>query len=345
MADVEDQGPTLDAAARTRLIDRTLEILQERYVFPDVALAMEEAIRARQASGAYDTITTGAALRKALTEHLQDVSRDKHLQLRYYPTAQPPREGDVWQDPEVIAAYLAEAALDNYGVQKVERLAGNVGYLLLTSIDEAEYTAPTIAAAMAVLAHTSALIVDLRRNNGGAPSGVAFLCSYFFPPEPVHVNDIYSREEDATQQFWTLPYLPGERYLDKPVYVLTSGRTFSGAEEFAYDLQQLGRATIVGETTAGAANPVDVYQLDPHFELRVPTGRAINPTTGTNWEGTGVTPDIAVDAEQALGEAHRAALQAVLADLGDEPSGAAATLAKEARAALAEVGEVSNQTR
>jgi C-terminal processing protease CtpA/Prc len=238
----------------------------------------------------------------------------------------------------VIAAYLADAARDNYGVQKVERLAGNVGYLLLTSIDEAEYTGPTIAAAMAVLANTSALLIDLRRNNGGAPSGVAFLCSYFFPPEPVHVNDIYSREGDASQQFWTLPHLPGERYLDKPVYVLTSSRTFSGAEELAYDLQQLRRAKVVGETTAGAANPVDVYQLDPHFELRVPTGRAINPTTGTNWEGTGVTPDIAVDAEQALDVAHAAALHAILAGLGDEPSGAEAALADEAKAALAEVG-------
>ena len=339
MANDPDQGEKLDATVRTRLIDRALETLKERYVFPDVALAMETAIRDRQAHGEYDAITTGVAFRNAMTEHLQDVSHDKHLQLRYSPTAQPPREGDVWQDPDVIAAYLADAAIDNYGVQKVERLAGNVGYLLLTSIDEAEYTAKTIAAAMAVLANTSALIVDLRRNNGGAPSGVAFLCSYFFAPEPVHLNDIYSREGDATQQFWTLPHLPGERYLDKPVYVLTSGRTFSGAEEFAYDLQQLRRAQIVGETTAGAANPVDVYQLDPHFELRVPTGRAINPITGTNWEGTGVTPDIAVAAEQTLTVAHRAALEAILDGLGDEPSGAGFGLAEEARAALAEMDD------
>ncbi len=335
MADTVNQEPVLDAAARTRLIDRMLEILKERYVFPEVALAMEAAIHDRRARGEYDAITSGTALRDAFTQHLQDVSHDKHLQLRYSPTARPPREGNIWDDPAVIAAYLEEATLDNFGAQKVERLAGNVGYLLLTSIDEAEYTARTVTAAMAVLVNTSALIIDLRRNNGGAPSGVAFLCSYFFSPEPVHLNDIYSREGDTTQQFWTLPYLPGERYLDKPVYVLTSGRTFSGAEELAYNLQQLKRASIVGETTAGAANPVDVYQLDPHFELRVPTGRAINPITGTNWEGTGVTPDIAVDAAQALDTAHRAALQAILDGLLEEPSEAEAALAAEARRALA----------
>jgi len=335
MEHTQDRGPTLDGAARTRLIDSALEILKDRYVFPEVALAMEAAVRDRHTRGEYDTITAGGAFRVALTEHLQEVSRDKHLQLRYSPTAQPSREGDIWQDPEVIAAYLADAAIDNFGVQKVERLAGNVGFLLLTSIDEAEYTATSIAAAMAVLANTSALIVDIRRNNGGAPSGVAFLCSYFFAPEPVHINDIYSREGDATQQFWTLPHLPGERYVDKPVYVLTSSRTFSGAEEFAYDLQQLKRAQIVGETTAGGANPVDVYQLDPHFEIRVPTGRAINPITGTNWEGTGVTPDIAAEAEGALDVAYRAALEAILDGLGNAPSGAGVGLAEEARAALA----------
>lgn len=334
----QDGGPALDAATRTRLIDATLSLLTARYVYPEVATRMEAAIRERQATGEYDAITSGTAFRDALTAHLQAVSRDKHLQLRYSSTPRPQREGSIWDDPAVLAAYFADAAINNYGVKQVERLAGNVGYLLLTSVDEAEYAARTFAAAMAMLSNTSAMIVDLRRNNGGAPSGVAFLCSYFFPPEPVHLNDIFTRtpEGGTTQQFWTLPYLPGERYLDKPVYVLTSNRTFSGAEEFAYDLQQLRRATIVGETTAGGANPVDAFQLDANFEVRLPTARAINPVSGTDWEGTGVTPDVEVDADQALDVAHVAALHAILAALGEEPTGAGKGLADEVRAALAE---------
>lgn len=344
MENVPDQGPTLNAATRTELIARTLETLKERYVFPDVALAMEASVSGRQARGEYDSITTGEELCEVLTRHLQEGSRDKHLKLRYHREVQPPREGDIWDDPEVIAEYLAEAAFDNYGVHKVERLSGNVGYLQLTSIFRAESAARTVAAAMAVLARTSALIIDVRRNRGGAPTGVAFLCSYFFSPEPVHLNDMYRREGGVTEQSWTLPHLPGERYLDKPVYLLTSDKTFSGAEELAYDLQQLRRACVVGETTAGGAHPVEVYQLDPHFDLRVPTGRPINPVTATNWEGTGVAPDIAVSAERALSVAHATALQAIIAGVGEVLAGPEATQLEEARAALAVLGDVSSQT-
>jgi hypothetical protein len=333
----EGREPRVDATARARLLDRVFETLRELYIFPAVAAEMETYVRGRAAEGAYDDLATGDRLCEALTRDLQAVSRDKHLRLRYHPEPQPPREGDMWLDPEVIAEYLAGAAQDNYGVQRVERLAGNVGCLQLTSIDEAEYTAPTLSAAMAVLANTSALVLDLRRNNGGAPSGVAFLCSYFFPPEPVHLNDIHCRVGEFTQQYWTLPHVPGERYLLKPVYVLTSDKTFSGAEELTYNLQHLGRATVVGETTAGGANPVEARQLDPHWELRTPTCRAINPVTGTNWEGVGVAPDIATPKEEALRVAHADALEKVLEGLGDHPAGPRAGLATEARAELAKL--------
>ncbi|HYF63913.1 MAG TPA: S41 family peptidase, partial [Herpetosiphonaceae bacterium] len=161
---------------------------------------------------------------------------------------------------------------------------------------------------MRFVGHTFGLILDLRQNTGGASTGVAFLCSYLFPPEPVHLNDIYYREGERVQQYWTLPALPGPRYGPGPVYVLTSRRTFSAGEELAYNLQSLGRATVVGEVTAGGANPVDVYQVHPHFAIRVPTCRAINPITRTNWEGVGVQPDLAVAAGDALDAAYREAL-------------------------------------
>jgi C-terminal processing protease CtpA/Prc len=132
---------------------------------------------------------------------------------------------------------------------------------------------------------------------------VAFVCSYLFD-EPVHLIDIYQRDGDRTVQSWTQPYVPGERYGGtKPVYVLTSGKTFSGGEELAFDLQSHGRATVVGERTGGGAHPRIGVRLHPHLELTVPTGRAMHPATGENWEGVGVTPDVEVPATDALAAA------------------------------------------
>jgi C-terminal processing protease CtpA/Prc len=159
------------------------------------------------------------------------------------------------------------------------------------------------------------VIIDLRQNGGGAPSMVALLCSYLFGPEPVHLNDLYSRPDDSTHQWWTFPHLPGQRLEGRPVYVLTSKRTFSAAEEFTYNLKSLKRATIVGETTGGGAHPGGTQRITEHFAMFVPSGRAINPITKTNWEGTGVTPDVPVAAARALQSAHLAALQKIRANL------------------------------
>jgi C-terminal processing protease CtpA/Prc len=175
----------------------------------------------------------------------------------------------------------------------------------------AELAGDTAAAAMNFLTNTDALIIDIRANGGGAPSMVALVSSYLFGGEPVHLNDLYFRPEDTTHQWWTLPHVPGKRYQDKPVYVLTSKRTFSAAEEFAYNLKSLKRATIVGETTGGGAHPGGMHRLNEHFLVFVPSGRAINPLTKSNWEGTGVAPDLPVAAAQALKTAHLAALKKV----------------------------------
>jgi C-terminal processing protease CtpA/Prc len=310
------------------IIDTALDRLTRFYVFPDVAAAMDADIRGRMQRGEYDTIATGEELRDTITAHLRLINDDRRLRLVYHAEAQPPRD-NAYDDPAWLVNYWREAKLNNYGVYKVERLPGNVGYLDLRSIDEAEYTAETIAAAMALLSNTSALIIDLRQNNGGAPSGVAFFCSYFVAAEPVHLNDVYSRPDNTTQQFWSAAYVPGKRYLNKPVFVLTSSRTFSGAEEIAYNLQALKRATIVGEKTRGGAHPVDVYQIHPHFDLRVPTARSINPITGTNWEGVGVAPDIPVTEVEALQTAYREALTQIMNTPEPHP-----TMVSEAREAL-----------
>jgi hypothetical protein len=186
-----------------------------------------------------------------------------------------------------------------------EVMAGNIGYLEVRSFGfPAEFIAEGVAAAMTPLADTDALIIDIRANGGGTPYAVAHLASYLFGPDSVHLNSIYWRPEDSTMHFWTSRDVPGRRFgPTKPVYVLVSGRTFSAAEEFAYDLQTRKRATIVGAATRGGANPGQGERLDDHFFAFVPSGRAINPVTGDNWEGVGVIPDVPVHADSALSAA------------------------------------------
>jgi C-terminal processing protease CtpA/Prc len=199
----------------------------------------------------------------------------------------------------------------------VEILAGNIGYLDLRFFANPTYGGTTATAAMAVLANTDAIIIDLRQNGGGEPGMVQLLCSYFFEPEPVLINSLYWRKSETTQQFWTLPYLPGMRLPTTPVYVLISPRTGSAAEEFAYNLQTQNRATLLGQKTVGAANPGDGFKLVHGFEMFISTGAAVNPITKTNWEGQGVQPDLEVPAEEALVVAQMTALQRLLDDAGD----------------------------
>ncbi len=203
--------------------------------------------------------------------------------------------------------------LDNFGIHRVERLDGNIGYLDLRRVPVPANAGPAIAAAMELVAGTYALIIDLRRNGGGSPEGVVFWCSYLFTERPTHLNDIFHADTGETRQFWALPYVPGTRYVDRPVYVLTSGHTFSGGEDFCYTLQALGRAQVIGETTGGGAHPTRPFPISPAVHIAIPFARSINPVTGTNWQGTGVVPDVAVPEERAYDVAYGLALRHVLA--------------------------------
>ena len=302
------QDVTIDAAMRKTVIEGALKALNENYVFPDVARKMEQVMRERMKRKEYDKITSAENFASTLTTHFQEVSRDKHLRVRY--------SHEALQDfsqqqasSEERERQRAWASARNFGFEKVERLDGNIGYLELRGFMDAELASETAAAAMSFLANTDALIIDLRRNGGGQPQMVALLSSYLFD-KPTHLNDIYFRSDNRTEKFWTRETVAGKRYGEsKPVYVLTSSYTFSGAEEFSYNLKNLKRATIIGETTGGGAHPVRPHRLNDHFLIGVPFARAINPITKTNWEGTGVKPDIETPANQALKIAQLTALK------------------------------------
>jgi len=314
------------------VLETLLRHLHDHYVFPEVAAQIEEQIRPKL--GEYAAIASPAELADRLTADLQAITRDKHLRVFYSEKPLPPRPPEP--TPEQIREWDLQILLANGGFHRVERLKGNVGYLDLKGFAPAEVAGETAAAAMAFLAGTEALIIDLRANEGGNPSMVALLCSYFLRHR-THLNSLYWRDQDRTEQFWTLPHVPGKRYLEKPLYLLTSTDTFSAAEEFCYNLQALKRATIVGERTGGGAHPGRILPLTDHLEVFVPAGRAIHPITGTNWEGRGVIPEIAVPAEQAYATAYAEALKHVIARAEQESAAPWHRLRQEAAKALAEL--------
>lgn len=284
------------------IIERALHRIDTGYVFPDKAQVIQAGIRSRLAAGAYEGLD-GPALCEAVTAHLQEVCPDKHLRLLW---TDEPQSLDPVDEDGGQAAFSALLRTENQGIRRVERLEGNIGFIEIRLIAGAIEGASAIGAAMQLVAHSSALVLDLRGCRGGQPEGAAMWCSYFFPDDQVHLNDIYDRVSDSTRQYWTTSHLPAPRYLDRPVHILTSGDTFSGGEDVAYTLQAQGRAVVVGETTRGGAHPTARHAVDEHILVTVPTARTINTVTGGNWEGVGVVPDIAVPAQQALETALKA---------------------------------------
>jgi C-terminal processing protease CtpA/Prc len=304
------QAPRLDAAARADVLDALTKQLSTYYVFPDVAEKINATLRAKQKRGDYDSITDVQVFANVLTNDLRQAGKDRHLRVN---SSETPRSGTLPLSLEQREELRKQLVARGYGVTKVETLAGNVGYLDVRGFDRVKDAAPAITAAMNQLAGSDALIVDVRNNGGGDPATVAFLSGYLFD-QRTHLNDLYWREGDRTEEFWTDTSVPGKRYgQQKAVYVLIGLRTFSGGEEFSYNLQQLKRATLVGETTGGGANPGRRRELSPYFSAFIPNGRAINPITKTNWEGSGVAPDISVSPGEALVTAHKLALEKMAA--------------------------------
>ena len=330
----DDGSLAAEQLSGREIVTKALELLRANYVFPEQAGRAATAIEARLEAGEYDDLDE-ITLTERLTRDLQEITGDRHLRVVFGGGPGPRRQriGEPEEPKDHEARRLAMrrmGRLDNFGIRQVERLDGNVGYLDVRRVAVPANAGPAIGAAMELVAGTYALIIDLRHNGGGAPEGVVFWCSYLLDERPTHLNDIFHADTGETRQFWALPYVPGTRYLDRPVFVLTSGRTFSGGEDFAYTLQALGRATVVGETTGGGAHPTRGFPISAAVHIGIPFARSVNPVTGTNWQGTGVVPDVPADAERAYDVAYARALEKVLT-MDDVPP----PIADDAREALA----------
>jgi C-terminal processing protease CtpA/Prc len=332
----------VDISAQTEIIQNLSEKLKTYYVFPDIAEEICACLQKHLGDGEYADIEEGEFFALALTMHMQEVNQDKHLWVRWHPDSLPDHEGRLSQSQAWQNEHRQQAELDNYGLYKVERLPGNVGYLDIREFYNSSWAGDTAAAAMNFLANTNVLIVDLSKCKGGDPDTVALIVSYLFGEERVRLSSLYWREDNATLEYWTLPYVPGKRFGgDKPIYILTSKDTFSGGEAFAYDLKAHQRAILIGESTGGGAHPGSTYRLAPHFEVFIPNGRAINPITETNWEGSGVVPDISVLQEQAFKVAYSIALKSIVESLNGATEKPFTLLKEEAQKALMDLEKES----
>lgn len=289
---------TLDAAAKKILID-SLSVRLSGYVFPEKIPAIRQAVAAFQKNKALMAISSPAAWGDSLNICFMKASQDKHLKIFYAP--------DTTSHGDVIGRL---ARIHDNGFDKVEIFPGNIGYMRIIGFFPSPRTTESIRSAFEMVAGTDALIIDLRSNQGGEMQAALLSVSYFFK-DPVDLFDMHFPGQQKIEQHWSSSYVPGTRYLDKPVYVLTGGGTFSGGEAFAYVLQAQKRATIIGEPTAGGANITEMARLPGGFLFSLPVGSPIEPVTKANWESVGVKPDRVTTSEQSLLTAYRAALQSL----------------------------------
>jgi len=305
---------------RELVIRRAAELLEMYYLFPETGKKLAEKIQEQLQQGKYDEISKPSLFGAALHSDLREIIKDGHLHLYYHPQEAEALEQRAQQaQPGDEDTHWWEQRWDNnFGLKKAEVLVGNIGYLDIHVFAPVFLAAERIAAAIGFLSDCSALIFDLRQCSGGDPYTVQLLESYLFPPEPLLLHTLEDRFKKRSIQIWTLPHVPGKRMPDAPVYILTSAQTFSGGEDFSYTLKHHQRARIVGETSKGGAHIIEFLPVGKGFVLVVPTGQPIHPVTGSNWEGTGVEPDINVPKEHALETAHLHALKTLATQSTDK---------------------------
>lgn len=308
-----DADTPIDAATRAAVIESLAVAVQQQYIFPDKGAELAKALRKRAAGRQYDRITSSREFADSLTAHMQATTHDLHMRVMYRQDPFPQQQSNDEPSADEIRKRTEQERLRNFGFESVQRLPGNVGLLDLRQFSGAPEAQATAVAAMNFLGNCDALIVDLRRNGGGSPAMIATLLTYLVAPDDrLLFNTFEQRGEQGLREWYTLPFVPGPRLNGKPVFVLTSNRTGSAAEEFSYDIQTHKLGQTVGAVSAGAANPGGLSRLSDHLAAFIANGRAVNPVTKTNWEGVGVKPDVDVPAAEALREAHVRAIQKLM---------------------------------
>ncbi|HTF22033.1 MAG TPA: S41 family peptidase [Chryseolinea sp.] len=312
LAQVATQPPQGSVNVKA-LVDSIDRALFRTYIFPEKSKLMGNHLKSQLKKGAYKSIGDPKELAGRLEQDMQSVHHDGHLRVNYDPDfarmlSQPSLPKPVGVDSMALRSERAE----NFGFKKAEILNGNIGYVQFSGfsgmIQEAK---ATIGAALAFLSNTDAIIIDLRKNGGGSPHMVKHVYSYFVSTR-TRLNDIYDRRVDKTMEFWAEPADAESMKLSMPVYILTSKQTFSAAEDFTYAMQVNKRAVIVGDSTGGGAHPTGPVSVGQNFVVDIPFARSINHITKTDWEGTGVIPDIPVSEEKALVKAQDLILHARL---------------------------------
>jgi len=298
----------LSSDNRSAIIDTVISKLNELYVYPDIAQEMVTYIQEKRDDHAYDSITALDKFTHQLTSDLLSIYPDGHLEVNVLKDREgeirPQESEEVWWERRV-----KEAQYNNFYFRKIEWLPGNIGYLDIRKFEFAEISGATAIAVMQFLAYSDALILDLRQNPGGRDGLTQLFFSYFFEDHRVHYNTTQDNNRGITKQWWTIPYVPGHRMPDIPIYILTSRGTGSAAEEFAYALKHLDRAIIVGDTTAGAAHTTHRHIFPGlNIEMHLPDSRSIHPKTQSDWEGIGVIPHITVSPETAFDVAYSQAI-------------------------------------
>jgi ketosteroid isomerase-like protein len=340
---VESAAPTeepVDARTLEQLKTIMTHLLETIYVSPEIGNRLAGQLREKFEAGGYKEATTRTQLAALLTRDLREWGNDKHLSVRNDPTSRGPDtilDPEAWEKqkaamsppasagtgprrrgPEMDEQTAARLKQDNYHFRQAKTLKGNVGYIELVGFAPGEAARQKAAEAMATLAQSDAMIIDLRDCPGGSAELVNFLASYFFDAEPRVLMNRYFRPTNERIASTTVADIPGKRMPDTDLYILVSPHTVSAGESFAYTLQQYGRAKIVGETTAGAGNNNIIIPIGQGWHFSVSVGRAEHPRSGKGWEAVGVQPDIAVPAGSALQAAHKAALQKLIGKTADE---------------------------
>ena len=258
-------------------------------MFPEISLKIEAAIIKHQRDGDYSKITSSKDFADSISNQLVRISNDKHLRILFSHDTVPQKTDKEPPLPDFIKTFAIE---NNYGFNKIDILDGNIGYMNILGFFRFDEATEKAIASFDYLSNTDVLIIDLRENTGGYNPLANFVLSYFFDKQPVKFLENVFRDKKKIEQFWSSFYIPGKRYLNKSIFLLTSSGTFSAGEAFAYILQGYHKATVVGERTGGGANLSDLIRLDDHFVMNLPIARPVSPFSKSSWEGIGVQPDI-----------------------------------------------------